>query len=269
MIKKRLIFTLLYSDNFFFQSRNFNLQRVGDVNWLRKNYNFRNISFFIDELIILNISRGEKKRELFLENVKKISEFCFVPVTIGGGIKSLEDAKYYLQNISDKILVNTGILENLNLASEITKIYGEQSLLIGFDLKKIDNKYFIFSNNGEKKEDNSPEEILKKISNQNFGELFLNSIDQDGTGTGLDYDMLKLIPKDFKKPIILSGGTGNYKHIYEGLKKKNVSAISSSNLLNFVGDGLIKTRNELLLKKIPFPDWDSDQLKKLEFFHKK
>ena len=85
MIKKRLIFTLLYSDNFFFQSRNFNIQKVGDISWLEKNYNFKNISYYIDELIILDISRNEKNKEKFIKNINKISEFCFVPITVGGG----------------------------------------------------------------------------------------------------------------------------------------------------------------------------------------
>ena len=88
MLKKRIIFTLLYIDGFFYQSRNFNLQKVGDVQWLKKNYNFQNISFFIDELIILNISRNEKNLDKFITVVKKVSEFSFVPVTVGGGINS-------------------------------------------------------------------------------------------------------------------------------------------------------------------------------------
>ncbi len=81
--------------------------------------------------------------------------------------------------------------------------------------------------------------------------------------------MLNIVPEKFNKPIILSGGTGNYKHIYEGLNAKNVSAIATANLLNFVADGLIKTRNELLEKKIPFPEWNIDRLRNLEKIYKK
>ena len=101
------------------------------------------------------------------------------------------------------------------------------------------------------------------------GEILLQSIDKDGTGTGLDYDLLELIPKEFNKPVILSGGTGNYRHIYVALHEKNVNAVATSNLLNFLGDGLIKTRNELLKKKISFPEWNINQIKNLEYIIKK
>ena len=263
MIKKRLIFTLLYSEEAFFQSRNYNIQKVGDVNWLKKNYNFNNISFYIDEIIILDISRNQKNKNKFIKSVNKISEFCFVPITVGGGIKSLDDAKFFLRNGSDKILLNTSIFENPKIINQITEVYGEQSLIVGVDLKKIQNDYFIFTNNGQKKIEQNPTEFFNSLHKYNFGELFLNSINQDGTGMGLDYSMLNLLPNEFNKPIILSGGTGNFKHILNGLEKQHVNAISTSNLLNFVGDGLIKTRNKLLSEKIDFPYWDIKLLQNL------
>ncbi|OUU53280.1 MAG: hypothetical protein CBC25_00925 [Pelagibacteraceae bacterium TMED65] len=264
MIKKRLIFTLLYSNDFFCQSRNFDLQEVGDINWLKKNYNFKNISFYIDELIVLDISREKKDKKKFIENVRQISELCFVPITVGGGIKSLEDAKYFLTNGSDKILVNTEFLKNYEVINDISSTFGEQSIIIGIDLKKDNKDYYVYSDNGQNKIKKTPKDIFKEISELRFGEIFLNSITKDGTGTGLDYEILSLLPDNFKKPIILSGGTGNFNHIYETLKKTDVDAISTSNLLNFVGDGLIKTRNKLLEKDIPFPKWDMLEIKKLE-----
>ncbi len=269
MIKKRLIFTLLYSDGFFYQSRNYNLQKVGNTDWLKKNYNFRNIAFYIDELIILNVSRKEKNNQIFIEDIKKISEFCFVPISVGGGIKNLDDASFFLKNICDKILINSEILKNHKIINQVANIFGEQSIIIGIDLKKENNSYFQYINNGQEIVEEKPEIIIEKISKLNFGELFLNSIDKDGTCTGLNYEMLNIVPEKFNKPIILSGGTGNYKHIYEGLNAKNVSAIATANLLNFVADGLIKTRNELLEKKIPFPEWNIDRLRNLEKIYKK
>ena len=148
------------------------------------------------------------------------------------------------------------------MINDISSTFGEQSIMIGIDLK--DNKdYFVYSNNGQNKIKKTPMDIFKEISELRFGEIFLNSITKDGTGTGLDYGILSLLPDNFKKPIILSGGT-NFNHIYETLKKTDVDAISTSNLLNFVGDGLIKTRNKLLEKDIPFPKWDMSEIKKLE-----
>ena len=99
-----------------------------------------------------------------------------------------------------------------------------------------------------------------------FGEIYLNSIDKDGTGMGLEYDILELIPKDFEKPVILSGGCGNAKHISFGIKNYKINAVSTSNLLNFVGDGLKKCREKLMLEKIDFPKWNIKRLKGLKHF---
>ena len=92
MLKKRIIFTLLYSENFFHLSRNFRLQKIGNYKWLKDNYNFSKISFFIDELIILNIQRDNKNFQSFFENIKHITKECFIPVTIGKRILRAETA---------------------------------------------------------------------------------------------------------------------------------------------------------------------------------
>ena len=260
MLKKRLIFSLLYSEGNFLQSRNFNLQKVGNIEWLKNNYNFRNISPYIDELIVLDVSRNNRNKKDFLKNVLEISKLCFVPITVGGGINSLNDAKYFLNNASDKILINSALHFKPKLINEISEVYGEQSIIVGIDLKKINENYYIFINNGSKKIDKKFKDIFKELEKKNFGELFLNSIDRDGTGNGLDYDMLNEISNTFKKPIIISGGTGNYQHVLEGFEKKNFNAISTSNLLNFIGDGLTKMRNKLIEKKIDFPYWDYTKL---------
>ena len=149
MLKKRIIFTLLYNDGFFVQSRNFNLQKVGDSNWIIKNYNFRNISFFIDELIILDISRGKRDINKFIYSVKNIIDSCFVPIAVGGGIDSLEKAKILLSKIADKVILNTINFSKPNVIKEIAEVYGEQSVLISIDLKKQQQDYYIYKNNGQ------------------------------------------------------------------------------------------------------------------------
>lgn len=260
MLKKRLIFSLLYAEGFFFQSRNFNLQKVGDLNWLKNNYNFKNISPFIDELIVLDVSRNERDKKIFTKNVIEISKQCFVPITVGGGIKSLDDAKFFLNNVSDKILINSAFHFNSELIEDISQVYGEQSIILGIDLKKIGNEYFSFVENGKKKIQKNLKEIFKKIEKSSFGELFINSIDRDGTGNGLDYNMLNDIPSKFIKPIIISGGTGNFQHALEGFNKNNFNAISTSNLLNFVGNGLTSMRNKLVENNINFPKWDYSKI---------
>ena len=262
MLKKRIIFTLLYSDGYFVQSRNFNLQKVGDVKWLEKNYDFKKISYYIDELLVIDISRREKKLNQFLKNVNLITKFSFMPISIGGGINSLEQAKTILSSGADKILLNSNI--NAKLVKEISKIYGQQSIICCIDFKLINNKYKVFIKNANEMLNISLIEYLKKVNNFPIGEIMLNSIDRDGTGNGLDFKVLNFLPKSVNKSIIISGGSGNSIHISEGLNNKKVDAVSTANLLNFVGDGLKKAREEMINKNYNLPEWDVEIINKLQ-----
>ena len=109
MLKKRVIFTLLYCDGSYMLSRNFRLQKVGDLHWLKENYNFSQISFFIDELIVINISRSHNNQKSFLLDLEKLSKDCFLPISAGGGIRSPNTAKDLFNSGADKILLNTAI----------------------------------------------------------------------------------------------------------------------------------------------------------------
>ena len=133
MLKQRIIFILLYNDGFFCQSRNFNLQKVGDVDWLLYNYNFDNISYFIDEIIIVDISREKKNKTKFLKNINKLIKKCFIPVTLGGGIKIFEHAEELLSSGADKILLSTSIFENNSIIDKISDNYGQQSIVINLE----------------------------------------------------------------------------------------------------------------------------------------
>ena len=254
MLKKRIIFTLLYCDGHFVQSRNFNLQKVGDVNWLEKNYNFKKISYFIDELLVLDISRKEKKLEVFLENLRLISKYCFMPISVGGGINNFQKAKKILSSGADKVLINSNL--NLNLIKEISKTYGQQSIIASVDYKKIGKDYKIFIKNSSEILRIKTKEYLEKLNNFPIGEIMLNSIDQDGTGNGLDFKILKFFPDKINKSIIISGGCGNASHLSEGLSNKKIDAVSTANLLNFVGNGLEKARKEILSQNFKLPVWD-------------
>ena len=262
MLKKRIIFTLLYCDGFFVQSRNFNIQKVGDVKWLEKNYNFKKISYYIDELIVIDISRNEKKIEQFLRDLNSITKFCFMPITVGGGINSIKLVKTILSKGADKVLINTNI--NLNFIKEVSKIYGQQSIICCLDFKLINNEYKVFIKNGSEMLKISLSSFLKKLNTFPIGEIMLNSIDQDGTGNGLDFKALKCLPKLVHKSIIISGGCGNSLHISEGLNDKKINAVSTANLLNFVGDGLKKAREEMIKKNFNLPIWDVNIINKLQ-----
>ena len=136
MLRKRVIFTLIYNEGFFMQSRNFRLQKVGDINWLQKFYKFSQIAFSLDELIILNTNRDEKNMESFSKIVSSLVENTFIPIAVGGGIRSVEDAQLLFQSGADKIVLNTKLYESPELISQLVERYGSQSVVASIDYKK-------------------------------------------------------------------------------------------------------------------------------------
>lgn len=250
MLKKRVIFALLFEKNHFVLSRNFNLQRFGDFNWLSNNYNFKKITFSIDELLIINVNRNNKNFDKFFTYLKKINRISFIPLCAGGGINTYDIAQETLNSGADKIIVNSLIYNNPSLIDKIAKSYGAQSIIASIDVKKKKNKYSVFIDNGKKEIPYSLKEWLEFIQTLKIGEIYLNSIDKDGSGNGYDFDILKCLPKKFNIPVIFAGGAGNYLHLLEGLKNKKIDAVSTANLINFIGDGLINARKKLLKNNI-------------------
>ena len=269
---KRLIFTLLYNNGHFMLSRNFRLQKIGDLNWLLENYNLHEVSRGLDELMILDISKNKKNIEKFSFFVNEISKKCFVPVTVGGGINNISIADNYMKNGADKLLVNTILSSDQNFVRELISIYGKQCIVAGIDFLEDNkdlvstNNFKVFSNNGTKEITKDIYEWIKKIIDLNVGEILLQSIDRDGTGNGLfdklDYDFLNKI----KIPVIFMGGIGNFDQIYNGFNKDYINAIATANILNFIGDSFLKTRNFLIEKNISLPSWDADDFINLKYF---
>jgi len=256
MLKKRIIFTLLYNDNHFMMSRNFNLQKVGNINWLKKNYNFIETAKYIDELIILNTSRNKYDFKSFCENIKSISEECFVPIAVGGQIKNINMIKKLMLSGADKIVMNSAFNNDVKLIKEIVNIYGSQCLIASVDYKIISNKITaVYINNCKKKIKDNLILYLKKIYKYGSGEIYLNSIDRDCTGQGYDLEVLKQIDNKINIPIIIAGGAGNSKHLYDAVKLNKIQAVATANLFNFVGNGLQKSREFLISKNIKLPLW--------------
>ena len=179
---------------------------------------------------------------------------CFVPLSVGGKIDSLKIAKNYIDAGADKLVLNTSLL-NIKLIRELAKTFGEQCLIGSLDYKNKNDKIKFYSNGGSKEINLNLNSIFKKIKNLPIGEVILNSIDRDGTGNGYDFRILRKIPKIFNKPLIFSGGAGNYKHFLEGFKKKEIDALSTANLLNFVGDGLQVARESIINQGYKLAKW--------------
>jgi len=263
MLKKRIIFTLLYDNGLFMLSRNFRLQKVGDLKWLKQNYNFSNTSFSIDELIILDITRGERDEDKFLNHVKSLAEECFVPIAAGGAIRRLEQVRNLLHSGADKVVVNTLLAEAPNVIREIADEFGQQSIVGSVDVKLINSEFTVWIDNGSKKQNKDAKKYLYDICQLPVGEIYLNSMDNDGTGQGYKIEMLGLLDNSCNVPVILAGGAGKYNHFSKVLSDRRVDAVATAHLFNFIGDGLYKARKKLLSKGVCLPLWDVEKTKTL------
>ena len=252
MINKRIIFSLLYSNGYFFLSRNFRLQKIGDLNWLIKNYNFNKTCQYIDELAFILVTKKPSKQEVekFFDNINKLRSKIFAPIMIGGHLRNMIDVKNCFENGADKVLINTKSQDE-NFINEISEIYGNQAITIMVDYKiNEEDKDEVYINCGTENTKLSINKLLKKINKFNFGEIILHSINKDGAGNGCDIKILEKIINRPNKPILLMGGFGKPEHIIEALKHENINGIVTANLLNFIGNGLKLTRENAFQKKI-------------------
>lgn len=246
MLRKRIIFSLIYENGFFHQSRNFRLQKVGDINWLERNYKFKEIAFSLDELIVLNASKKEKDLQKFAKTLEKLVDDVFIPVAVGGGIRSMSDAEVLFKSGADKLVLNTIAYTNPEIVKELIHKYGSQSIIISIDYKMTGAKAIVSIENGTKAIDLNLVDYIKQLEKLNVGEIYLNSIDKDGTGFGYDFETIDMVSKDISIPLIIVGGAGNEKHLIEGLKREKVDATATANLFNFVGNGLPNARKKVI-----------------------
>jgi imidazole glycerol-phosphate synthase subunit HisF len=256
MLKKRLVFTLLYDNGAFVLSRNFRLQRVGDLNWLQKNYDFSRVAFFIDELVVLDVSRTSRNPERFCETLRALTYGCFVPIAAGGGVNSLEDAQRLLRNGADKIILNSALADKPWLPKQLAQEFGRQCVVASVDAKKDGGAgYHVCIQNGANTLTASLPEALSWAQEPYIGELYLNSMDKDGTGQGYDFELLDAVAPLCAVPIVMAGGVGNASHLLAGIRDARVDAVATAHLFNFLGDGLERARAHLRENHQPMASW--------------
>ena len=257
MLKKRICFSLLYFEGYFCVSRNFNLQKVGNIDWLLKNYDFDKILKYLDELIIININKNflpEVYTADFFKDIKKIIKKSFLTISLGGSINNFELVKKLFAEGADKVMLNSAFYNNKDLISKIVDLYGSQSVVASIDYtgSGLLSSNILMSNGSKKISDNLKDHI-RNVQNWGAGELLLNSIDRDGLGYGYDYKTLEDIYPLCNIPIIAAGGADNHLELKRGIDQKYIDAVSTSHLFNFMGEGLLETRIEMIKNNSNLP----------------
>lgn len=255
-MKKRLIFTLLFEDGYFVLSRNFRTQRIGDIDWLHRNYDFSRVAFFIDELIILNLSSGRPDQQAFCDVVKRVSRGCFAPISAGGGIRSVDDAKALFNSGADKVVLNKALYDDPQLVHDITAIWGRQATVGSLDAKRLGDSFGFYSDRGKVQQLTSA--VQRMVCDKTVGEIYLTSIERDGTGQGLDLELADFFQSINLSTIstIIAGGAGKPDHLISALNHLGVGSVATANLLNFVGDGLKSARTLITEAGIDLATWD-------------
>jgi cyclase len=253
MLSKRLIFALLYDNGSFMLSRNFRLQRIGDLKWLEDNYGFSNVGYQIDELVVIDVSRQNRDTAKFCEALKQLTRDCFAPITAGGGVKTIEHAHELLRSGSDKILVNSALHDQPELVDTLASEFGRQCVVASVDTQKINNSYRVLKHNGTVETAYSLDQFLLRCAGLPIGEIYLTSIDRDGTSNGIDFEMLEHLNHVKDLPIIVKGGVGNADHIIAGLSDNRIDAVATAHLLNFMGNSLARARELAISGGINLP----------------
>jgi cyclase len=204
---------------------------------------------------VLNASRGNKNMSDFATTISKLVNHVFIPVAAGGGIQTMEDAEMLFKNGADKIVLNSLLIENPDMVREIIKNYGSQSVIASIDCRINDNAYTIYINNGSLKIEYNLTNYISYLQELGVGEIYLNSIDKDGTGFGYDQQLIETVNRATSLPLIIAGGAGNESHLAHGLSVENVSAVATANLFNFIGDGLPRSRSKLIELGLNLPNW--------------
>jgi len=197
-----------------------------------------NASFYskegADEIVFLDISATIEGRKTMVDVVKKVAEVVFIPLTVGGGINSIEDIEKLLSNGADKISINTSAVKNPKIIEEGAKKFGSQCIVIAIDAKKIkEGKWEVYIESGKKPTGIDVIEWAKKVEDLGAGEILLTSIDKDGTQDGYDIELTKSVSENVNIPVIASGGAGKLQHLYDAIVYGKASAILIASLLHF------------------------------------
>ena len=243
MLKKRIIPCLDVKNGRVVKGINFiNLVDAGDPVEQAKIYSDSGA----DEICFLDITASNENRDILLETVQKTAEQCFVPLTVGGGVRSIQDIRNLLMAGADKVSINTAAIRNPDLIKEASIKFGSQCIVVAIDAKKTsDNKWNVFTHGGREQTNIDALEFALMAQNNGAGEILLTSMDKDGTKSGYDLELTRTISSTLSIPVIASGGVGTLEHIQDGIVKGGASAVLAASIFHF-GEFSIKEVKEYL-----------------------
>ncbi len=242
MLKVRIIPVLLLKNDRMVKGKKFtDFKDTGDPIFASRIYNAQ----FVDELIFLDIDATNESRETNVAVISEVSKECFMPLTIGGGISSIQQIRKLLNAGADKVVINTAALNNPSFITEAADVFGSQCIVVGIDVKFEDNGYVIYSNSGKVRREEDLVGYIKTVESLGAGEIFINSIDNDGMMEGYDHQLIELVMSSTSLPVIACGGAGNLMHLVNTFKSTGVSALAMASIYHFGDNNPVRARSYL------------------------
>ena len=230
MLAKRIIPCLDVTDGRVVKGVNFiDLIVAGDPVEIAKKYNDQGA----DELTFLDITASSDNRGLIIDIIERVAEQVFIPLTVGGGVREINDIRTLLNAGADKVSINTAAIHNPSLVSQASQKFGSQCIVVAIDAKKMNNHWEVFTHGGRNPTGINAVSWAKEMVNRGAGELLITSMDRDGTKSGFDNDLNSLISSEVDVPIIASGGVGNLDDLVNGILKGKADAVLAASIFHF------------------------------------
>ena len=204
-----------------------------------------------DEICFLDITASNENRDTIYDVVKETSKKCFVPLTVGGGVRSVEDINKLLNCGADKVSINTAAVQNENVVVESSKKFGSQCIVVAIDAKKNGDNWDVYTHGGRNNSGINAIDFARKMEDSGAGELLVTSMDRDGTQIGYDIVLMKKISSTVNIPLIASGGVGNLEHMVDGIKEGNASAVLAASIFHYGRHSVVEAKQYLKKKGVP------------------
>ena len=203
-----------------------------------------------DEICFLDISASLENRNTMINIVKKTAEEVFIPLTVGGGISSIQNIRSLLKAGADKVSINSAAIKNKKIIQESADHFGSQCIVVAVDVKKIKNDWIVFSHGGTINTNINGLKWLEKVQELGAGEILLTSMDKDGTKSGFDLELLKKATDILDIPLIASGGVGNLKHFKDGVTIGGANALLAASVFHFAEFSILEVKEYLRKENI-------------------
>ena len=223
------------------------LQDAGDPVEVARVYDLQGA----DELCFLDITASHENRDIILDVVARAADQIFMPLTVGGGINTVEDIRKLLQAGADKISINTGALKRPEFVREAAERFGSQCIVVAIDAKRVGDHWEVFTHGGRNPTGVDAGEWAARVERYGAGEILLTSMDRDGTKNGYDLELTRAISERVGIPVIASGGVGSLEHIYDGLTQGKASAALAASIFHYREYSIAECKDYLRKRNIP------------------